>query len=87
MELRAIYHKCKAHLRSLLFLLLAFLAGCLTAGQYFLHWKQITTCPEAQTPDEGMSVDRRKRQAKACVRKFHGHRDLGRGLGFRAGEY
>ena len=35
MELRAIYHLCKAHLRPLLFLLLAFLAGCLAAGLFF----------------------------------------------------
>ena len=30
-------------------------------------------------------MDRNKSQARACVRKFHGHRDLGRGLRFRAG--
>jgi len=35
MELRAIYHLCKAHLRPLLFLLLAFLTGCLAAGLFF----------------------------------------------------
>ena len=35
MELRAIYHRCKAHLRPLLFLLLAFFAGCLAAGLFF----------------------------------------------------
>jgi len=35
MELRATYNRSKAHLRPLLFLLLAFLAGCLAAGLFF----------------------------------------------------
>ena len=35
MELRATYNRCKAHLRPLLFLLLAFFAGCLVTGLFF----------------------------------------------------
>jgi len=35
MELRATYNRSKASLRPLLFLLLAFLAGCLAAGLFF----------------------------------------------------
>ena len=35
MELCAIYNRCKAHLRLLFFLLLAFFAGCIAAGLFF----------------------------------------------------
>ena len=35
MELRAIYSYCKAHLRPLFFLILAFFAGCLVTGLFF----------------------------------------------------
>ena len=35
MELHKIFRRCKAHLRPLFFLLLAFLAGCLAAGLFF----------------------------------------------------
>jgi len=39
-----------------------------TGGMSSRYVNKLFASPEAQTPDEGMFVDRRKRQARACVR-------------------